>query len=145
MSNRFDKRKLFASFIMGFLTLIVSLVVADHLIGLYQQPAHRLKGIFAHIVFYAGLIGLPALFCKKTSWIYTLFNLPLYFILYFPIADAAGSTYMHYFLRSSHGLITLPDYFGAGITTIYFWIVQSIVFFIMWSLHRIKCHKEKKS
>lgn len=145
MHNRVDKRKLFASLIMGVLTLIVSLVVADHLIGLTQQPAHQLKGILAQIVFYAGLIGLPILFCKNTTWVYTLLNLPLYFILYFPIAEATGSTYTHYFLRSSRSLIALPDYFGAGITTIYFGIIQSIVFLILWNLQRMKCRKEKKA
>lgn len=145
MSNRFDKRKLFASLIMGILTLIISLVVADHLIGLTQFPAHQRRGFMAHMVLYAGLIGFPILFCKKTTWVYTLLNLPLYFILYFPMAEAAGSTYTHNFLRSSRGLITFPDYFGAGITAIYFWIVQSIVFFLLWSLRRIKSQKEKSA
>ena len=141
MRSKFDKRKLSAALIMGALTLLVSLVVADHFIGLSQTPAHQLRGVMAHIILYAGLVGFPMVFCRKTSWVYTLFNLPLYFILYFPIAEVVGSTFTHSLLRSSRGLIEFPDYFDAGITTVFFWSVQSIVFLVLWGLQRIKHRK----
>ena len=144
MDNKFNKRKLFSALIMGILTLIVSLIIADHFIGLAQYPADQLRGFVAHIVLYTDLIGLPMLYHKKTTWVYTISNLPLYFSLYFPIAEVAGSTYTHYFLRSSRSLNALPDYFGAGITAIYFWSIQSTVFFVLWILQRMKHTKEEK-
>ena len=141
MSSKFYKRKLSAALVMGALTLLVSLVIADHFIGLSQTPAHQLRGVMAHIILYVGLVAFPMLFYRKTSWVYTLFNLPLYFILYFLIAEVAGSTFTHYFLRRTGGFIEFPDYFGAGITMVFFWSAQSIVFLVLWGLKKIKSHK----
>ena len=68
--------------VMGILTILLCLIVSDDLLGLNSPPARSQIG---HYVFWVSLIGLPLLFYKFVSWRYTLLNIPLYFLLYFPI------------------------------------------------------------
>ena len=67
--------------VMGILTILLCLIVSDDLLGLNSPPARSQMG---HYVFWVSLIGLPLLFYKFVSWRYTLLNIPLYFLLYFP-------------------------------------------------------------
>lgn len=144
MGGRVDRKKWIAAMIMGIFTVVLCLVIADHWIGLSQTPAHRTRENLAHIILYGGLVGLPILFYPKTTWPYTLLNLPLYFILYFPIAEIAGSAATHFFLRYAGGFIAFPDAFGAGITAVYFWSVQSVVFLVLWGVQRLQSAASRK-
>ena len=73
--------------VMGILTILLCLIVSDDLLGLNSPPARSQMG---HYVFWVSLIGLPLLFYKFVSWRYTLLNIPLYFLLYFPAYELCG-------------------------------------------------------
>ena len=75
--------------VMGILTILLCLIVSDDLLGLNSPPARSQIG---HYVFWVSLIGLPLLFYKFVSWRYTLLNIPLYFLLYFPAQSAWSDT-----------------------------------------------------
>ena len=82
--------------VMGILTILLCLIVSDDLLGLNSPPARSQMG---HYVFWVSLIGLPLLFYKFVSWRYTLLNIPLYFLLYFPIYELCGLKHTHYFSK----------------------------------------------
>lgn len=103
--------------VMGILTILLCLIVSDDLLGLNSPPARSQIG---HYVFWVSLIGLPLLFYKFVSWRYTLLNIPLYFLLYFPIYELCGLKHTHLFLQTG-GFISFPVWFGAILVTAYFW------------------------
>ena len=99
--------------VMGILTILLCLIVSDDLLGLNSPPARSQIG---HYVFWVSLIGLPLLFYKFVSWRYTLLNIPLYFLLYFPAYELCGLKHTHLFLQTS-GFISFPVWFGAILVT----------------------------
>lgn len=131
--------------LMGVLTILLCLVVADGIIGLNQSPAHRSTGIMANAFLWGGLIGLPLLFYKWVQWKYTLLNFPLYFLLYFPVYAMFGLKHTHYFLGTG-GFIDFPTCWGALLVAVWFWGVQSLAYLICNLLcHIIQKQKEKRS
>ncbi len=123
-----SKMNLIYVFIMGFLTILVSLAVADGVFGLGHLPADADKELLGDIFFWGGLIILPLLFCKKVRWKYTLLNLPLYFLLYFPVYEMFGVRHYHKFLESG-GFIGSPP-LSAALVAVILWGIQSLVFLI---------------
>ena len=123
--HRIFKKWLWAG-VMGILTILLCLIVSDDLLGLNSPPARSQIG---HYVFWVSLIGLPLLFYKFVSWRYTLLNIPLYFLLYFPIYELCGLKHTHLFLQTS-GFISFPVWFGAILVTACFWGIQSLVYLI---------------
>lgn len=113
--------------IMGILTILMSLVVADGVFGLNQPPARATRALVGFLFFWCGMIVLPLLFYKGVKWRYTLQNLLLYFLLYFPISEMFGFQHEHYFLEAG-GFISFPTYWGAILVAIMFWGIQSFVF-----------------
>ena len=103
--------------VMGILTILLCLIVSDDLLGLNSPPARSQMG---HYVFWVSLIGLPLLFYKFVSWRYTLLNIPLYFLLYFPAYELCGLKHTHLFLQTG-GFISFPVWFGAILVTACFW------------------------
>lgn len=99
--------------VMGILTILLCLIVSDDLLGLNSPPARSQMG---HYVFWVSLIGLPLLFYKFVSWRYTLLNIPLYFLLYFPVYELCGLKHTHLFLQTG-GFISFPVWFGAILVT----------------------------
>ena len=112
--------------VMGILTILLCLIVSDDLLGLNSPPARSQMG---HYVFWVSLIGLPLLFYKFVSWRYTLLNIPLYFLLYFPIYELCGLKHTHLFLQTG-GFISFPVWFGAALVIACFWGIQSLVYLI---------------
>ena len=84
--------------VMGILTILLCLIVSDDLLGLNSPPARSQMG---HYVFWVSLIGLPLLFYKFVSWRYTLLNIPLYFLLYFPVYELCGLKLPIYFSKQA--------------------------------------------
>lgn len=99
--------------VMGILTILLCLIVSDDLLGLNSPPARSQMG---HYVFWVSLIGLPLLFYKFVSWRYTLLNIPLYFLLYFPVYELCGLKHTHLFLQTGE-FISFPVWFGAILVT----------------------------
>ena len=90
------KTGLICAVIMGVLTTFLCLIVADGIIGLNYPPARKHIGYVGAAVFWFGMIALPLIFHKWVKWRYTLMNLPLYYLLYFPIYEAFGPvSYTH--------------------------------------------------
>ena len=112
--------------VMGILTILLCLIVSDDLLGLNSPPARSQIG---HYVFWVSLIGLPLLFYKFVSWRYTLLNIPLYFLLYFPIYELCGLKHTHLFLQTGE-FISFPVWFGVILVTACFWGIQSLVYLI---------------
>lgn len=128
MKLKISKRTLFYNFIMGILTVLVSLAVADGVFGLSQLPADAGRELVGEVFLWVGLILLPLLFRKKIKWMCTLLNLPLYFLLYFPVYDFFGVRHYHKFLESG-GFIGSPP-LNAALVAVSFWGIQSIVLLI---------------
>ena len=124
MRPRDAHRELCSALLLGLLTLALSLAAADGLIGLNQPPAGTRLGA---VLFWAGLVGLPLVFWRRVRWRYTVVDLPLYFLLYFPIDLAFGPAHTHTVL-SGHGFIAFPAALRAALTAAVFWGVQSLVY-----------------
>ena len=112
--------------IMGLLTILLCLVVADGEFGLNPPPARSHMGI---IVYWASIIVLPLLFYKRVSWRYTLLNLPLYFVLYFPVHRLYSNKLTSMFLDTG-GFIAFPAWGYAILVAVIFWGTQSTVYLI---------------
>ncbi len=117
-------KRFFCAGMMGVLTILFCLIVADDLFGLSAPPARSQMG---HVIFWVGLIGLPLLFCRLVSWRYTLLNIPLYFLLYFPAYEICGLKHTHFLLQRG-GFINFGPVWGAGLVAALFWGVQSLVY-----------------
>lgn len=112
---------------MGTFTILLCLAVADGMIGLHQPPAGTHLGA---VLFWTGMIVLPLLFYRWVKWRDTLLNLPLYFLLYFPVYERFGLEHTHYSLETG-GLIAFPAYWGAILVAVVFWGIQSLVCLIV--------------
>ena len=128
-SAKWKKEAIFAV-IMGILTVLLCLVVADGMIGMAYPPARKHIGYMGAAIFWIGIIALPLIFHKWAKWRYTLLNLPLYFLLYFPIYDVFGLKHEHLFLDSG-GFLPLSTFWGAIMAAVVFWSLQSLVYLIV--------------
>lgn len=129
--------------IMGICTIFLSLVVADGVFGLNQPPAKATREFVGFLFFWGGMIVLPLLFYKKVKWRDTFLNLPLYFLLYFPIYDMFGLKLTHSFLERG-GFFAFPSYMGAILVAVVFWGIQSIVFLVINIICYVVRKKQKK-
>lgn len=127
-TNR-EKRLIYVC-MMGVCTIFLSLVVADGMFGLNQPPAKASREFVGFPFFWSGMIALPLLFYKRVKWRDTLLNLPLYFLLYFPVYDMFGLKLTHSFLERG-GFFAFPSYMGAILVAVVFWGIQSIVFLVV--------------
>lgn len=124
-----------SALLMGVLTALFCLLVADGLLGL-QAPNDYLFFHYAlpgTMIFWFALIGLPLAFRKTVKWRDTTVNLFLIFVLYFvlrPIPGALGIWRHSKFLRSTRdGLIEFPgqDLLLAAFITVLMWGVQAAI------------------
>ena len=128
-ATKWKKEAIFAV-IMGILTVLLCLVVADGMIGMDYPPARKHIEYMGAAIFWIGIIALPLIFHKWAKWRYTLLNLPLYFLLYFPIYDVFGLKHEHLFLDSG-GFLPLATFWGAIMAAVVFWSLQSLVYLIV--------------
>ncbi len=144
MKSDSRKSSLLYTLIMGLMTVSLSLAVADGVFGLSQLPADAGRELVGEVFLWCGLILLPLLFFKKLKWKYTLLNLPLYFILYFPVYDFFGVRHYHKFLESG-GFIGSPP-LSAALVAVSFWVIQSIVLLlcglISYAVKKLKKQKQ---
>lgn len=137
--NNMNRSKIFGRFfyagIMGILTILLCLVIADDIFGLSAPPARSQMG---HPIFLVSLISLPLLFHKVVPWKYTLLNIPLFFLLYFPVYELCGTKLTHSLLETN-GFLESGPLLGAILVTALFWGVQSLVYFVCnVTLHLLK-------
>ena len=130
MKSTNTKMNLIFVCIMGVFTILISLVVADGVFGLNQPPAKATRELVGFLFFWCGMIILPLLFYKRVKWRDTLLNLPLYFLLYFPVYNMFGLKLTHSFLKGG-GFFAFPSYVGAILVAVVFWGIQSLVFLVI--------------
>jgi len=130
MKTAHGKMSLIFGCVMGVLTILISLVVADGIFGLNQPPAKAARELVGFLFFWCGMIVLPLLFHKKLKWRDTLQNLLLYFLLYLPTYEVFGLKHTHFFLETG-GFIAFPSYWGGILVAVIFWGIQSIMFLII--------------
>jgi len=144
MENKRKQGYLFA-FIIGLLTVLVCMVVADGLIGIegtihdyieYEDGTHefalKVSDPTGRIIFRLGLFGIPVLFSLKTKVKYTWINLPLYMAAWYICYFIFGESVKHrYLAHPAQGFISFGNEFTSITTTLAFWIVQAIILLIV--------------
>jgi len=125
--------------LMAVLTVFFCLAFSDGILNMYAyKTMHYWQDVLlGRIVFCIFIVLLPLIFAKKVKWKHTIINLPLYFLMYFPVAEIFGYSQGHLFLRFG-GFISFPDYFGATIVAIVFWSIQSLTYMLLFILKKLK-------
>lgn len=127
--------------IMGLLTVLVCLIIADGIVGIegiirdYKEFAdghHEFTLVTSNptgrIIFWIGLLGLPVLFYKKVKVRYTWINLPLYLAAWYICSWLFGESVKHrYLAHPAQGFISIGDEFVSLWTTFLLWVVQAII------------------
>jgi len=145
------KQGYFYAFVMGVLTVLVCMVIADGFIGIegtihdyveYEDGHHefalKVSDPTGRIMFRLGLFCIPALFAWKTKVKYTWINLPLYMAAWYICYFIFGESVKHrYLAHPSRGFISFGNEFTSVTTTLLFWIVQAIVLFVVHSTYCI--------
>lgn len=128
-------KRLSSGVLLGTLTIFFCLVLADGIIGMdawyfYDRDALILPG---RIVFFVFILGLPILFSQWTRPQYTLINLPLYFILFFPVeaffdnVNLYRDEHLRGLFMSDGGFDFTPDWSDALITAVVFFGIEFVV------------------
>lgn len=139
------KSYLFA-FILGLLTVLICLAIGDGLIGvagtlgecIYDEAGElieytlHVKAPTGKIIFWCGLLLLPAVFAY---WIYpghTWINLPLFVLSWYILSAIFGSHANHYYLaHPARGFISFFEEFDPFIVAVFMWLTQLIVLLIV--------------
>ena len=144
MENKGKQGYLYA-FIIGILTVLVCMVVADGLIGIegtihdyieypdgHHEFALKVSDPTGRIIFWSGLLAIPVLFSLKTKVRYTWINLPLYMAAWYICYFIFGESVKHcYLAHPAQGFISFGNEFTSVTTTLMFWIVQAMVLLIV--------------
>ena len=131
--------------IMGLLTILVCMVIADGMIGIegtihdykeLEDGTHefmlKVSNPIGRIIFRFGLFGIPVLFALKTKVKYTWINLPLYMAAWYICYFVFGESVKHrYLAHPAQGFISFGNEFTSVTTTLLFWIVQAIVLLVV--------------
>ena len=130
MLNRIFSRKRKLSMLMAVLTISFCLILADGIIGIsapYNRETITLPG---RIVFWAFLIGLPVVFSIWISPVDTFINIPVFYLLYFPVQMffAKNNLYldrrMRGFFMNQGGFDVTPPWLDGILTTVIFFVIQ---------------------
>ena len=140
-----SKSYLFA-FILGLLTVIVCLAIGDGLIGvagtlgdcIYDESGElieytvHVKDSTGKIIFWSGLLLLPAILaywiCPGHTWI----NIPLFVLSWYILSAIFGSHGNHYYLaHPARGFISFFDEFDPLIVAVFMWLTQLIVLLVV--------------
>ena len=144
MDNKRKQGYLYA-IIMGLLTVLVCMVIADGLIGIegtihdyieYEDGHHeftlKVSDPTGRIIFRIGLFCIPVLVAWKTKVKYTWINLPLYMAAWYICCFVFGESVKHrYLAHPAQGFISFGNEFTSITTTLMFWIVQAIVLWLI--------------
>ena len=131
-------KQLSFAFLLGILTILCCLILADGIIGMdaWYFYARDLVILPGRIVFWIFIIGLPVVFSKWTRPVYTLINLPLFYSLYFPVKACFDHVdiYWHEDRRSlfmyKGGFDFFPVEFNACMMAVVFFAIEFIVLII---------------
>ena len=154
------KSYLFA-FILGLLTVIICLAVGDGLFGvagtlgdckydeygeLIEYTLH-IKDPTGKIVFWSGLLLLPAIFAYRIRPRHSWINLLLFVLSWYVLSAIFGSHANHYYLaHPARGFISLFDELDPFMVAVFMWLTQLIVLLIvrviMKLIHKLKDRKE---
>lgn len=127
--------------IMGLLTAIICLVIADGLVGVagtikdfkdlgngYHEFTLSTSDPTGRYVFWIGLLGLPVLFASKVKVKYTWVNLPIYLMTWYICSGIFGESPKHrYLAHPARGWITIGEGLEPFSVMIMLWLVQAIV------------------
>lgn len=150
------KRSYLLSTLLGLLTVIVCLAIADGMIGVegtigeYQEDEFgnveftlHVKDPTGRIIFWSGLLLLPLIFGWFISPGHTWVNLPLYLIAWYVLSAIFGSQVNHRFLaHPSRGFIDFFSELDPFFTTLHLWIIQLIILLAVKGLQYL-LHKNK--
>lgn len=131
--------------IMGILTVLVCMVIADGFVGVegtihdykefadgHHEFALKVSDPTGRYIFWIGLFGISALFSWKTKVKYTWVNLPLYLAAWYACSWIFGESVKHrYLAHPAQGFISFGEEFTVVTTTLWFWLVQAIVLWII--------------
>ena len=134
--------------VMGILTVVFCLVIADGILG---TDGHMLtRGpLFSNepfagtydpndgtglVFFWVSILAITALFVLRLPWRYTWVNLVLYFVLWFPVSAAFGNSPQHTYLdKTTSAFLTIgPDlsFLRPIVSAVWFWLIQSTVYLV---------------
>ncbi len=144
MENKRKQGYVYA-FIVGLLTVLVCMVVADGFIGIagtihdykeFEDGHHeftlKVSDPTGRIIFWIGILVIPMLFSLKTKVRYTWINLPLYLTAWYLCSWIFGESVKHQYLaHPARGFISFGDEFVSVGTTLLFWVLQATVLWIV--------------
>lgn len=131
--------------IMGLLTAIICLVIADGLVGVagtikdfkdlgngYHEFTLSTSDPTGRYIFWVGLLGLPVLFASKVKVKYTWVNLLIYLLAWYICSGIFGESPKHrYLAHPAKGWITIGEGLEPFSVMIMMWLVQAIV---LWAI-----------
>ena len=147
--------------IMGLLTAIICLAIADGWIGVegtiqdfedlgngYHSFTLATSDSTGRYVFWIGLLSLPALFARKMKVKYTWVNLPIYLLAWYICSGIFGDSPKHrYLAQPASGWLTIGEGLEPFSVTIMLWFVQAIVIwaiaFLCFVIRKIKRKSEE--
>ena len=154
-----SKSYLFA-FILGLLTVIICLAIADGLIGvagtlgecIYDESGElieytlHIKDPTGKIIFWGGLLLLPVILAYWIRPRHTFINLPLFVLSWYVLSAVFGSHANHYFLsHPARGFISFFEEFDPFVVAVFLWLPQFIVLlFVRVIIHLIQKMKSRK-
>ncbi len=127
--------------LLAVLTVIVCLAIADGMIGVagtirnyegdpdgHHTFTLHVKDPTGDIIFWLGMLILPALFSGKVALRHTWICLPVYIVSWYLLSLIFGEMPNHQFLaHPSGGFISMGEELHPFLTALYFWILQMIV------------------
>lgn len=131
--------------IMGILTAIICLVIADGCIGVagtikdfkdlgngYHEFTLSTSDPTGRYIFWIGLLALPVLFSGRTKVKYTWGNLLIYLLTWYICIGIFGESPKHrYLAHPARGWITIGEGLQPFSVMIMMWFVQAIV---LWAI-----------
>lgn len=131
--------------IMGVLTAIICLAIADGCIGVagtikdfkdlgngYHEFTLSTSDPTGRYIFWIGLISLPILFACKVKVKYTWGNMPIYLLAWYICSGIFGESPKHQYLaHPARGWITIGEGLEPFSVMIMMWFVQAIV---LWAI-----------
>jgi len=157
------KKSYLFTLLLGLLTVIVCLAIADGMIGVegtigdYREDEFgnveftlHVKDPTGRIIFWSGLLLLPFILGWFISLRHIWVNLPLYLIAWYVLSAIFGSQVNHRFLaHPSRGFVDFFSELDPLFTTFYLWIIQLIVLLaikgIQCLLRKIKARRQSES